>query len=195
MNLYISRHGETIFNTQKRITGSTDSPLTPKGIEQAEMLGKSLDGIIFDMVYCSPLGRAVQTISAAFGDNVVPCVDRRLAEINLGVMEGLTFSEADEKYPRSGMLFFTNPVLYETPPGGEGLNGIINRIASFIDDVIKSGFENVFILTHGYAMRVIHACTVGNKSIPAIAEAPSFTNCSLVKYTYNKEKWELKQDY
>ena len=36
MKLYLMRHGETLFNTQKRVQGWCDSPLTENGIWQAE---------------------------------------------------------------------------------------------------------------------------------------------------------------
>lgn len=192
MNLYVSRHGETISNIERRLTGRSDSPLTPKGIEQAKALNKSLDGVIFDAVFCSPLKRAVQTVDAIFGGGISIYTDDRLAEISLGVMEGLTFSEANEKYPDSGMLFFTDPLLYKTPPEGENLTDMLGRIISFISDIEKSGHENVFALTHGYAMRVLYACISGDKSIAAIAGAPAFTNCDLAKFTYSGGKWALK---
>jgi len=67
MELYVSRHCETLSNIQRRLTGSLDSPLTEKGIEQAKSLGKSLENITFDAVYSSPLKRAVETVKAAFG--------------------------------------------------------------------------------------------------------------------------------
>jgi len=52
IKLYAARHGETIANTQNRLTGrDTDSPLTEKGIEQALFLGEKLKDIHFDTVH------------------------------------------------------------------------------------------------------------------------------------------------
>jgi len=54
IKLYAARHGETIANTQNRLTGrDTDSPLTEKGIEQALFLGEKLKDIHFDTVKTS----------------------------------------------------------------------------------------------------------------------------------------------
>ena len=55
MKLYLMRHGETLFNTQKRVQGWCDSPLTENGIWQAEQAKQyfAKKGISFDAVYSS----------------------------------------------------------------------------------------------------------------------------------------------
>lgn len=64
INLYLVRHGQTYFNQQNRMQGSTDSPLTKLGIKQAEALRdyfKKHD-IHFDKAYCSTQERASDTL-------------------------------------------------------------------------------------------------------------------------------------
>lgn len=58
MKLYLMRHGETLFNTQKRVQGWCDSPLTENGIWQAEQAKQYFvkKGISFDAVYSSTQG-------------------------------------------------------------------------------------------------------------------------------------------
>ena len=55
--IYLLRHGETLFNTQHKIQGWCDSPLTQKGIKQAEIASQWFknEGITFDSAYCSTL--------------------------------------------------------------------------------------------------------------------------------------------
>ncbi|MCL2019904.1 MAG: histidine phosphatase family protein [Oscillospiraceae bacterium] len=190
MELYVSRHGETLSNAQRRLTGSINPPLSEKGIEQAKELGKSLEDISFDAVYSSPLTRAVETVKTAFGDKYKIITDKRLVEINLGDMEGMTYEDVIIKYPESGMLFFTDPVRYKTIPNGEHLEDMLIRISSFLDDITESGYDKVFVLTHGYAMRVMHACVNGG-TVSAIGEAPQYSNCVLERYTYNGSNWEI----
>ena len=57
------RHGETLFNTQKRVQGWCDSPLTENGILQAEQAKQyfAKKGISFDAVYSSTQERATDT--------------------------------------------------------------------------------------------------------------------------------------
>ena len=51
--LYLMRHGETLFNVQKRIQGWCDSPLTAAGEEQARQARTFFEGesIQFDRLY------------------------------------------------------------------------------------------------------------------------------------------------
>ena len=191
MELYLSRHGETLSNSEGRLTGrNIDSPLTEMGIEQAKQLGESLEDITFDAVYSSPLKRAVDTVNIAFGNKYKIRIDNRLAEINLGIMEDLLFDDVIVKYPESGMLFFTDPISYKTPVDGECLHDMIERISSFIDDISKKDYDKVFILTHGYALRVLYSCMI-DKSIETIAKSPPYSNCDVVRYIFDNGKWKL----
>lgn len=61
ITFYIVRHGKTVFNSQSKVQGWCDSPLTNEGIEVAEHLGKGLKDICFSDVYCSDLDRAKRT--------------------------------------------------------------------------------------------------------------------------------------
>jgi probable phosphoglycerate mutase len=174
-------------NVERRFTGGTsDSPLTENGIAQARELGKSLEHISFDAVYSSTLKRAVDTVKIAFGDKYEINTDERLIEIRLGVMEGMKDVDASEKYPESGLLFFTDPVLYKPPPGGEILENMVMRIGAFIDDLKCKNYSKVFILTHGYALRVFYAC-MADRQVATIAKAPAYPNCSLAHYILENE--------
>src|SRR5688500_9825999 len=90
----VVRHGETAWNNEKRWQGHLDSPLTAKGLSQAQALARRLSGERFSALYTSDLGRAYQTaqlIAAATGHSVV--LDSRLRERKLGVFQGLTSEE------------------------------------------------------------------------------------------------------
>lgn len=191
MQLYIARHGETEFNTEGRLQGSSqDSPLTAAGIAQAKALGKSLKGIAFDAVYSSPLKRATDTVEIAFNGRIKPILDKRLVEIGLGNAEGMLWDDAAEIYPET-IYLFPNPPKYIPPPKGEPLADMINRISAFLDDISKTGHQNVFVLTHSYTLRVFQACTT-DKSLDAIGKARSYKNCEVAHYQYNQGKWEFR---
>ena len=61
MHLFLVRHGETVWNVERRCQGHTDIPLNEKGLEQAEKLGRYLQNVQLDAVYASDLSRAGQT--------------------------------------------------------------------------------------------------------------------------------------
>ncbi|MCL2378169.1 MAG: histidine phosphatase family protein [Defluviitaleaceae bacterium] len=188
MELYIARHGETQFNIQRKYQGSgQDSPLTQEGIAQAKSLGNMLEGIHFDAVYSSPLKRAKDTVEIAFGDRYKPILDPRLVEIGLGAMEGMNWEEAAELYPTARL---SDPMNYVPPTNGETLLDMINRVSSFLDDVAKAGHERVFVLAHGYTLRVFQACTM-DKSLEALGKTQYYGNCELARYRYIQNKWEM----
>lgn len=63
LELYLVRHGKTVFNTTGRLQGWSDSPLTPEGCQVAENLGRGLEQqrITFDAAFSSTSPRAVDT--------------------------------------------------------------------------------------------------------------------------------------
>ena len=68
MKLYITRHGETQWNTEKKMQGWQNSDLTGQGIENATRLGERLKDVDFSNIYSSPLGRAMDTANHIKGD-------------------------------------------------------------------------------------------------------------------------------
>ena len=64
--IYLMRHGETLFNTQKRVQGWSDSPLTERGIAQAQAVGQYFkeQGIVFTSAYSSTQERATDTLKS-----------------------------------------------------------------------------------------------------------------------------------
>ena len=192
MELYVARHGETESNAEHRVQGSgLDSPLTPAGIAQAVALGKSLEGISFDAVYSSPIKRATDTVEIAFGGKYKPILDPRLVEIGLGAMEGMIWEDAIEIYPEAGIRLFTDPLNYIPPPKGEALQDMINRISAFLDDIGKTGYKRVFVLAHGYVLRVFEACALDKSPATIGKSARSYKNCEMVRYQYKHGKWEM----
>ena len=62
-NLFLIRHGQSIYNLENRFTGWKDVELTDLGIAQATEAGKILSKIKFDLCYTSNLKRAQNTLS------------------------------------------------------------------------------------------------------------------------------------
>lgn len=59
-HMYFVRHGQTVWNVENKICGSTDIDLTEKGHEQAVETGKKIlsENIKVDIILYSPLMRA-----------------------------------------------------------------------------------------------------------------------------------------
>lgn len=69
--IYLMRHGQTLFNKLHKIQGASDSPLTAKGIRQAEIARDYFknEGITFDVAYSSTSERASDTLEIVYGQD------------------------------------------------------------------------------------------------------------------------------
>ena len=91
--LYLIRHGQTVYNVQHRIQGMADSELTQTGIADAKALGRGLQkaGVVFDQAFASDLVRAKDTAEIALNaaDQYLPVqLDQGLREEDYAHFEG-----------------------------------------------------------------------------------------------------------
>jgi probable phosphoglycerate mutase len=158
LRLYITRHGETEWNTQHRMQGWKNSNLTEKGVSNAKALGKSLKNIEFKKVYCSPLDRTRHTTELILnGRDIEVVYDENLREIHLGELEGLNQEEVAAIYPDFKTHFWENPHLYKAKSGEDFFN-VKERVVKVLEDIIKDNPEgNILIVTHGVVLKTIHA--------------------------------------
>ena len=81
MKMYIIRHGQTPWNARKCLQGRSDVDLNENGIYLAELTGKALRDVTFDMAFTSPLIRAKHTAQCILAGREVPIIeDERLIE-------------------------------------------------------------------------------------------------------------------
>lgn len=153
--LYIIRHGRTVWNAAGKIQGSADIELTEDGRMGAVLTGEAWEkaGLHFDAVYSSPLKRAYATALLVSGyTGLTVNREDRLRELNFGVLEGQSFEHIqDGDFDPDHGCFFTHPELYKRPDGGESLEELCARAASFLSDLLseyKDG-QRVLIVAHG----------------------------------------------
>lgn len=150
--IYLLRHGETKWTVTGQHTSITDLPLTENGVLEAKALAKSLEGIAFDHVFCSPLLRARETCKIA-GFSRVAHYDDALFEWRYGAYEGKTSQEICKEHP--GWNIFTS-----NPPGGETAEEIRCRIDAFLAK-IKPLKGAIALFSSGHISRALAARWVG----------------------------------
>ena len=158
MMIYVVRHGETQFNAEKRYTGQTDVPLNERGIEQAKELAKILAGESFDIIVTSPLLRARMTTERImeYRQEVPLVVMEEFKEVCVGVYEGLTRLEVQERYPNLWVRNCTRQ-LDDAPTSGETTRQCDIRVAEGIEKLKeKYPDKKVLIVCHGFVSRVIN---------------------------------------
>jgi probable phosphoglycerate mutase len=149
------RHGEIDANVSKRWHGSTDGPLTPRGIEQARRVAEHLARTRPDVasVHTSPLQRARDTaapIAAALGVPVV--LAPGLVEYGIGVLEGETYADLVATH-----RFFEQSAadLDWAPPGGESLRAVGARVvAAWRTIAVTHAGGEIVVVSHGAAIGI-----------------------------------------
>ncbi|MDA8647427.1 histidine phosphatase family protein [Rhodobacteraceae bacterium] len=153
--LYILRHGETLWNQQGRLQGQKDSPLTDKGRQQALAQGEVLRSVksLPHIVFVSPLGRTLTRANLAVPFIKTHLKDPRLLEINFGAWEGATRDAISQKIkaPVQGSEWF-----FESP-GGETFQMISRRVMSFLQELE----DPAIIVTHAVTSKVLRSLYLG----------------------------------
>ena len=157
MSLYLVRHGQTEFNLARRYQGALDSPLTALGVQQAGRMGELLATRVpaGTPMVCSPLGRARHTaeIIMRTAGLAAPVMDPRLAEISLGVWDGMTDEDIDFAFPgaRDGT---TRWDWHFASPDGERYEVLAARLGDWLAEATASTTPLVAV-SHGMAGRVL----------------------------------------
>ncbi len=163
MKFYFARHGQTDWNTLRKVQGTTDIPLNENGIRQAYQLCDYLkeNSISFTKIYSSYQTRAVQTAEiAAEQFNTGYETVKGLEEMNLGLFEGHTWDEILSMYAEEFELWQADR-RYSTSPGGESYQMVLERVFQTLDYILEQNDAasegNVLIITHGAVIMTLLA--------------------------------------
>lgn len=140
MKLYFATHATSTDNDNDLASGWSDAPLSNVGIDQAKNLNQYFDNIKIDLICCSDLRRATETVSNAFGKSIPLIVDRRLREINYGDFNGAPKSKVDGLKPK----------YIHTPfPNGESYQVAVQRTIEFYQELkLQHPNDTVLIVGH-----------------------------------------------
>jgi broad specificity phosphatase PhoE len=162
---YLTLHGETEWNRERRFQGQLDSHLTEHGVEQARRMGAKLRELLGDSTGCaivsSPLGRARRTAEIIcdileIGSRQIE-TDTRLAEINLGSWAGRTY-EVEARWPRPLDGAGRNDWYFRSPDG-ETLDDLTARVRQWLADISRR--DRIIAVSHGVTSRLIRGLFSG----------------------------------
>ena len=146
MSIFLIRHGETALNVA-RILQPADTPLSARGIEQAQALARRLAGMGVAAILSSDLPRARHTaeiIAAATGAPIE--TTELLQERNFGDWRGRPY----DALPPDRLL------MADAPPGGESGAVFAHRVAQAFTLMIERAAH-----TRGELAVVSHGLMVG----------------------------------
>lgn len=159
LTVTLLRHGETEWNTQSKIQGASDSPLTEEGVEQAIRCGQRLKAFPpFDACYASPLLRAKRTASLVLQqlDSPPPLsLEDALRERSFGTWEGETWETIQAE--RMDEVRQSRENADYATPGGESRAEVLERALSFLNSLTTrhpSG-GSVICVTHSATITCI----------------------------------------
>lgn len=167
--LTLVRHGQTDWNLDRRIQGSTDIPLNDTGRADATAAVALLADGSYDAIYASPLQRAQQT-AQIIADGLglaAPAVTRGLREREFGVGEGLLVEEYLTKWGD-----WTAAV-----PGAETLEQVRDRAMDSLERIALAArrrsaprAESIIVVSHGGVIRAL-LMHVSGGTLPREGEA------------------------
>lgn len=163
MNLLLTRHGQTPWNTQMRIQGRTDIPLSDIGHAQAARFAKRLASHRIDSIYTSPLSRAMETACIlAQPHELSPISTPLMLERDFGSWEGLPYAELKERFPAQTAQWELNPAEY-VPPGAEPLLDVLRRCEEFLAAIRQAHAyeETLLIVGHSVPLRLLLSTLIG----------------------------------
>jgi alpha-ribazole phosphatase len=160
--IYLIRHGEVEGAGTRRYNGHADVPLSERGIAQYHLMKERLADKDIRACYTSDLKRCsagAEIICSRLG--LTPVREPGLRELDIGIWEGKTWAELMEKYPLEWQARIADIVNYRVP-GGESLNDLHARIIPVINAIVeRHRGENVLVVAHGGANRVILLDAIG----------------------------------
>ena len=152
--LYIVRHGQTTWNLEGRLQGDLDSPLTERGRKQASAAGNALKGIPLTAAFASPAGRAMETAELLLGERDLPITTMEgLKEIGLGLLEGMSKTEAEKAHTTQYHNFWERPHLFCLEKA-ETLTQVQTRVLAAIHEIAKTHpGQSVVLISHAIAIK------------------------------------------
>ena len=153
--IVFARHGQTALNRSGRLQGRLDAPLSDVGHEQAARLSRELASVPATRVVASPLRRAVETAQAiAEPHGLTVETDERIIELDYGEWDGIPLGTVPAD---AWNTWRADPAF--TPPGGESLQAVTARVASFLADTLGGGLT--IAVSHVSPIKAAVCCALG----------------------------------
>jgi broad specificity phosphatase PhoE len=184
MILYLVRHGESLFNAERRIQGQSDVELSPLGHRQSDAVATELANLPINAIYVSPLRRAMETAEPiAARLKLTIQTDDRLKEINAGMFQELKWDEIEHLHPAEAVHWKAQEPDFVIP-GGESRRQLMTRARAAFEAIRETGLPQVAIVSHGGTMA---AALKSLLQVPADLNPFAFYNGSISRLAWDKQ--------
>lgn len=208
VTFYVTRHGETIFNILGKIQGWADTPLTQRGINSAELLGKGIGDIKFVAAYSSDSGRAIETaeiiLKQSGQDHINLYRDKRLREWGFGSLEGestemlmnIILKELNKDVSFENLTYYLPQiaeyiVMSDSLKLAESFLSITMRLKTAFQDIAEmiysKGGGNVLVVSHAFTIKTLIYLLANHR----LNEAIKIENGSITKVIYKNGQFQI----
>lgn len=184
--LYLIRHGQSAGNAEGRFGGHGPTPLSELGVRQAEKTAKVLAKEGIHVIYSSDLDRAVQTAEPLAQILDLPIhKSEAFRERNVGVLQGLTFDESKQQFPRDYYALINRNV-HHVITEGESYRHLLKRITGELRNILRNHQgQRIAIFSHTGAicfltLHLLGAIHRGTKTTPWIITS----NCGINRFEF-----------
>lgn len=143
MNIYVMRHGTTVWNEKGITQGRTNNRLSKSGKTLTEQVALKNKNTSFDVIFCSPLMRTMQTaniMNKHHGAKIIK--DNRLVEIDQGVFSGKSKYDISEQQMKLKLARSKECRM-------ESYQSVYERVKKFVNELVENKkYQNVLIVTH-----------------------------------------------
>jgi probable phosphoglycerate mutase len=159
---YVLRHPQTSWNAAGCYQGRLEAPLSAEGRRQSRLTASAMADRAPDIVYTSPLRRALDLAQNIAGTLRLPLVvDQRLTEIAIGPWEGLYHSQIEERFPVMLREWYERPDRVRFPHGESAADVQLRALSVLADLYAAHPEENICIVTHSAIIQVLTAAALG----------------------------------
>lgn len=181
MKIYIMRHGLTVWNEKNIHQGRSKNRLSKAGIKATNLIAQKYFDEKFDVIFCSPLMRAVQTaniMNKLHNKKIIK--DYRLIEIDQGIFTGrkkdsLTEQEKKIKTERNEKY------------GLETYESVYKRAKEFINEILlHNKYNSVLIITHNCVATILSTILENKQILFDDKSCRQFTNSTIKMFEVDK---------
>ena len=187
IRVVLLRHGETVYNKEKRLQSPKDS-LTEEGKAQILGLKEQLSKFNFHEIISSDENRAIES-----AEIISKWENKEFKKMPL-IREKSSGDFSDKLVSEVDWSVVNGSFMDKKIPGGESVNDVMIRASEFfkILNKFKQG-ETILVISHGTFLRVLF-CLIFNKNIQEYLLDHEFPNSSYIVISRsNKGKWELEE--
>ena len=163
MRVVLVRHGQTEMNAHGVYRGRINVSLSARGIEEARAIGRVLEKAQLDLIYSSPLNRAIETAHeiASFHLGIVVETAEEFTDMDFGKWQGLSVPEVEIQFPESYRNWVRRPDQADIACG-ENLRVVRKRALAGLKRIVSLRPEaTVVVVSHGVVNKVLLCALLG----------------------------------